>query len=136
MKKLLEMEKFNYSKQSSGKLILIALFFMLFSGFMPGGWSGPKETQAATCTATAGGNWNTAGTWTDCGHVPTAIDNAVISAGQTVVMNGNFGVANSLIVNGIANWTGAFTTNIGIGGEKINAGGDISGAVAGNLKTT
>ena len=44
---------------------------------------------ALTCTSNvAAGNWNTAGTWTACGGVvPTAADDVVINAGQTVTLD-------------------------------------------------
>jgi len=43
------------------------------------------HAQAATCTSTGTGNWETIGTWS-CGHVPTCGDSVVILATHTVTI--------------------------------------------------
>jgi len=52
------------------------------------------------CVSQANGNWNTAGTWTNCGGVvPTSADDVTINAAHTVTIDTS-SVINSLIVNG------------------------------------
>jgi fibronectin-binding autotransporter adhesin len=92
----------------------------------------------------ASGNWSTPGTWSEtsggvnCSCIPSNLDDVFIEGGFTVTMDGNSGSANSLTIQtgGIATWTSALTTNIGIGGIIITAAGNITGASAGVLSTS
>lgn len=93
------------------------------------------DAVAVTKTSTGSGNWVAAATWTPAG-VPTAADDVIIQAGHTITMNSSPGVALSLTINGTADWAQARTTDIGAGGVTINAGGDITGTVAGVLTST
>jgi hypothetical protein len=90
MKKLFEREKINGVNRISGKVILIALFIMLLSGFIPGVWSGPEEAHAAACTSAASGSWATAGTWNAPCNVaggPTAADTVTITSGHAITVD-------------------------------------------------
>ena len=84
-----------------------------------------SSAYAATCTATAGGNWNTAGTWTDCTHVPTSSDDVIIPSGQAVTVD-TAAVANTVTMNDAANTTGNTLTissgqSLSVAGLSINA---------------
>lgn len=76
------------------------------------------------------GNWNTASTWVG-GVVPTNLDFVTISTGHTVLMDVNPASCYKLTINGTANWTSSFTTNVGVGGLTISSTGNITGSVAG-----
>jgi hypothetical protein len=93
------------------------------------------DARAVVKVSNGSGNWGAAGTWTP-GGAPTAADDVTIAAGHTVTMNDNPGAARSLTIDGTANWIQARTTNVGVGGIIINAGGDIAGAVNGVLTST
>lgn len=98
-----------------------------------GTWTG--NAYAAACTSVATGNWGNMATW-DCGHVPLATDDVTIVAGHIITMNVNGGAAQSLVINGTANWAQNRTTNVGIGGIAINAGGNITGTANGTITST
>jgi len=98
---------------------------------------------STTYYSIANTGWTTPSTWStvSCGGAasltsPGSSDDVVICSGTTVTMNGNSGACNSLTIAGTADWTSAFTTNVGAGGITINVGGNITGAVAGILTTT
>lgn len=108
--------------------IFILLIFLPFIG------------NSATYYCRANGNWTTASTWslTSCAGTaaattPGAGDDVIICAGRTVTMNGNPASCLSLTVNGTANWTSAFTTNVGSGGLTLNTGAALSGSAVGIL---
>ena len=87
------------------------------------------------------GNWNTGSTW-DAGTVPTALDNAIISAGHIVTADAATTNINNLTVNGTLAYASA-ATSVTVGGNlTVNAGGLINVfngttgktlAVAGNI---
>lgn len=87
----------------------------------------------ATCSSqVSSGNWNTIGTW-DCGHVPIAADNVVITAGQTITMDVASAALGTLTVNGTLDTSAAssfalsFTTlSIGSAGTLTANGSAIS----------
>ncbi|OFY84446.1 MAG: hypothetical protein A3F72_13640 [Bacteroidetes bacterium RIFCSPLOWO2_12_FULL_35_15] len=91
----------------------------------------------------ATGNWSTSGTWSytsggvSCACFPTSSDSVTIENNFTVTMDGNSGSAKSLTINtgGVATWASALTTNIGSGGIKIEATGDITGTANGIINT-
>lgn len=120
----------------------VKVFLLSISLAGMGAWGG--NAYAAACISDQSGNWGQKGTWgtnaTGCvgapGGIPGAADTVTIAAGHTVTMNDNPGSALSLVINGTANWNNARTTNIGAGGITINAGGNITGAVAGVLTST
>lgn len=104
-------------------------------------WGGDALAIAKYSRASAG--WTTNSTWssTACGGaanttVPTNADDVIICAANTVTMNGNTGAARSLTISGIARWTQARTTNVGVGGITIPAGGDITSTANGVLTST
>ena len=133
-----------YGTQSAalGCARFIKVFFLSISLIGLGAWGG--DTYAVACTSDSSGNWAQKGTWgtnaTGCvgapGGIPGAADDVIIAVGHTVTMNDNPGSAQSLIINGTADWANARTTNIGAGGITINAGGNITGAAAGVLTST
>ncbi|MFL5763716.1 MAG: T9SS type A sorting domain-containing protein [Bacteroidia bacterium] len=111
-----------------------SLFLILFFALSAG------KIFSATFYCRANGNWATASTWSvvscsgaSAASIPGAGDAVVICAGRTVTMNGNPGACLSLIVNGTANWTSAFTTNVGAGGLTLNTGAVLSGTAVGTL---
>src|SRR5574343_420127 len=87
------------------------------------------------------GNWNTGSIW-DAGTVPTALDNAIISAGHIVTADAATTNSNNLTVNGTLAYASA-ATSVTVGGNlTVNAGGLINVfngttgktlAVAGNI---
>jgi hypothetical protein len=100
-------------------------------------------TQATQCTASSGGNWSNAATWS-CGKVPEAGDNVTIPAGFTVTLDasadptpvlGDLTIQGTLIVPGSQTLkvsgdiaiTGTFTP--GTGTVELTGGGNqtISG---------
>ncbi|MFA6013491.1 MAG: DUF6701 domain-containing protein [Gallionellaceae bacterium] len=96
---------------------------------------GATHAHAVACNSLATGNWGTIGTWS-CGHVPLATDDVTIVAGHTITMNSNPGRALSLTINGTASWAANRTTNVGVGGVIIPAGGNIAGTASGILTST
>ncbi len=71
------------------------------------------------------GNWNTGSTW-DAGTVPTALDNAIISAGHIVTADAATTNINNLTVNGTLAYASA-ATSVTVGGNlTVNAGGLIN----------
>jgi hypothetical protein len=118
-------------KNSYSLFIHLIFFFFSINSF------------AATFYSRANGNWNTASTWstTSCSgaaatSIPGAADIVIICTGKTVTMNGNPASCSSLTINGTANWTSTFTTNVGAGGVTLNNGGTISGSSVGILNVT
>lgn len=100
------------------------------------------KSYSATYYSRISGNWATASTWSTvaCGSVasstiPTAADNVIICAGNTVTMNGNPGNCLSLTISGTASWGGARSTNVGAGG-LIMSGGTITGTATGRLNVS
>lgn len=119
-------------KEKSYSLFLFVLFIGLY-----------KLSFSATYYSRVNGNWNTSTTWSliSCsgvaaGSVPGAADDVIICAGRTVTMNGNPGSCLSLTINGTANWTSAFTTNIGTGGLNLNNGSSLTGSAIGIINVT
>ena len=77
---------------------------------------------AATCTSSGTGNWNTSGRW-DCGHVPSASDDAVIGNGSSMTVTAMPATAvNSLAVSGTSSNT-TLTVNAGV---ALTITGDVS----------
>lgn len=99
---------------------------------------------ATTYYSRINGNWTTATTWStvSCGGaaastVPGLGDNVIICAGNTVTMNGNPGNCLSLTINGTANWSNNFVTNVLAGGLTMTGGTlSSSGAATGTLNVT
>lgn len=117
-------------KEKSYSLFLFFLFFSLLS-------------FSATYYSRINGDWNNASTWslvscsgTASGSVPGAADNVIICAGRIITMNGNSGSCLSLTINGTANWTTAYTTNVGIGGLTLNNGSSLTGSAVGILNVS
>jgi len=101
------------------------------------------KVYSTTYYSRATGNWTTAATWStaSCGGAaavttPTSTDIVYICSGHTVTMSGNAGACQQLFINGTAQWTSAFTTNVGSGGVNISATGNITGSANGILTTT
>ncbi|HEY0029576.1 MAG TPA: hypothetical protein VGC65_02365, partial [Bacteroidia bacterium] len=110
--------------------LFLSLFLFLLS----------ELSFSATYYSRANGNWNTLSTWstTSCsgalaGTIPGPSDNVIICTGRTITMNGNPASCLSLTVNGTANWTNTFTTNVGTGGLFLNNGGSLDGTSIGVL---
>lgn len=120
----------------------LAKTFVLFVSLVGlGAWSG--EALAIAKFARTTGTWTTNGNWSSVScaaagatTAPTAVDDVTICPGVTITMNGNPGAARSLVIGGIARWTQARTTNVGVGGITINAGGDITSTANGVLTST
>ena len=93
-------------------------------------WFG--QAQAANCSSTGTGNWNTAATWTSCGGtVPQPADTATVNAGHVVTLNAApAGTATTLTVVGTLAVSSTLTvgTNVAInaGTLQINAGAVVS----------
>ncbi len=105
-----------------GRFFLIAILCAVFLNF------GKANTVlAATCTASATGNWNTIGTWS-CGHVPLSTDDVVVTAAAaTTITVDTAAVANTVTVT---NTAVAGTQNIilavGSNSLTISAGGGLT----------
>ncbi len=119
------------NKRSSYLTLFIVLILLPFQG------------QSSTFYTRVTGNWNTASTWSTvscsgaaAATIPGASDDVVICSGKTVTMNGNPANCLSLTVNGTANWTSAFTINIGVGGLILNNGAILSGSSVGIINVT
>ncbi|MCH7534245.1 MAG: hypothetical protein IH948_00580, partial [Bacteroidetes bacterium] len=80
----------------------------------------------STYLSATSGNWTAGATWT--GGVAPGVDDLVeISAGHTVTMDGNPAACYGLTIKGSALWTvNGRTTNVGLAGININAGGDVT----------
>lgn len=116
MKMMFEREIRNRSDRTSGKLFLTALFILLFSSFMPGGWSGLKEAQAAARTASVSGPWENTATWGGAA-IPTSADDVTINSNVAVTINS---AAVCLSVN---------FTNVNTGAASLSIAGTNSLAV-------
>lgn len=105
MKKVIEGDKFNYLNRAARQVILTALCIIIFSGFMPGGWTGPTVAEAVNYFSRAGGgNWNVAATWSTAAcngaaaaGTPAAADSVEICAGDTVTLVAGSGITNVTI---------------------------------------
>ena len=92
-------------------------------------------TIVTPIVSSTSGNWTSGSTWVG-GIAPTSSNFVEIASGHTVTMNGHSGACEQLTIKGTANWTSAFTTNVGASGVDITSTGDITGTVAGTLTTT
>jgi fibronectin-binding autotransporter adhesin len=105
---------------------------------------GQRTSSTGNVYSIASNNWTNPAIWSEtsggaaCSCIPTGVDNTFIENGYTVVMDGNSGRAKSLSIStgGIANWSAAYTTNVGTGGINIAATGDITGSGDGVLTTS
>jgi hypothetical protein len=86
-----------------------------------------------TCNG-AGGNWNTAGTWTD-GSVPTAGDNVTIGSGCTVTINTTAVALNVTVQNGgILQFEAGAAQSLTMGANvTIDSGGTFQTAATGGI---
>jgi hypothetical protein len=84
-----------------GLVLVLAVAMLICQGLYA-----ENEAQAATCTSTGTGNWNTAGTWS-CGSVPGAGDDVTIANGHVVTINAapTNDTINSLTIAGGGNTT-------------------------------
>ena len=94
--------------------------------------SSAHATQAATCTFDNGGgdnlysnalNW---GGGIPCGGVPTALDAAVIPAGQIAILDADATVTNANIGGALQMGTYNFTTTAGLSSFGVPAGGYVT----------
>lgn len=84
-----------------------------------------STTAPGTYTSVASGNWNSPSTW-DLGSVPSSIDSAVISAGNTVAIDASGLSINNLSVTGTLTYgttPSSFTVN---GNLTVAAGGTFN----------
>lgn len=117
-------------KKIYSRIFIFLLTFLCFKSF------------SATYYSKSNGNWNSPSTWSTvsctgaaAAIIPGPFDNVIICSGRTVTMNGNPASCLSLTVNGTANWSATFTTNVGAGGVILNNGGTLSGGAAGVLNS-
>ncbi|MGB0524732.1 MAG: T9SS type A sorting domain-containing protein [Flammeovirgaceae bacterium] len=70
------------------------------------------STQAATCTASSSGDWNSVATW-DCGDVPGPDDDVIIAGNNTVI---TLNTASNLTVNSLTINSSSGGNNVGFTG--------------------
>ena len=86
------------------------------------------QAQAAACSSTGTGNWNTPATWASCGGtVPAAADTVTVNAGHVVTLNAApAGVATGLTIVGTLAVSSTLTVSTSVavnaGTLQVNAG--------------
>src|SRR6187455_2413536 len=79
------------------KVAMVVAALAIMSSARPAG----ADLQAVCSSTGAGGNWNVAASWTNCGGVaPAATDSVIITSGAPINTNGNRTIVDVTIDSG------------------------------------